>query len=229
MNDDRGVVLEARGLKKVFRTGGEELVVFEEVDLAVRQGTTVVIAGESGSGKSTLLSLLGTLDAPTDGRITFRGREITGRPESELLLFRGRTLGFIFQFHYLLKDFTALENVMMPAYITGASRAQAHERALRLLEEVGLSSRLSHFPVELSGGERQRVAVARALVNDPELILADEPTGNLDERNSLQVQELLFRLVRDHRTAMVLVTHAGELARSGDEHYVLEHRRLRAP
>jgi lipoprotein-releasing system ATP-binding protein len=227
MSDDRAVVLEATGLKKVFRTGGEDLVVFEEVDLAVRQGTTVVIAGESGSGKSTLLSLLGTLDAPSEGRISVRGREITGRPESELLLFRGRSLGFIFQFHYLLKDFTALENVMMPAHIAGVPRAQARARAERLLDEVALSGRLDHFPVQLSGGERQRVAVARALVNAPELILADEPTGNLDERNSLQVQELLFRLVRDHGTAMVLVTHAGELARSGDEHYVLEHRRLR--
>jgi len=227
MSERGEVLLEARGLKKVFRSGGEELVVFEQVDLTVRQGSAVVIAGQSGSGKSTLLSLLGSLDAPTEGRITFCGREISGRPESELLRFRGRSLGFVFQFHYLLKDFTALENVMMPAYVAGLSRSRARERALALLGEVGLAERGHHFPVQLSGGERQRVAVARALGNGPQLILADEPTGNLDERNSAQVQELLFSLVREHGAAMVLVTHAAELSRSGDEHYCLEHRRLR--
>jgi lipoprotein-releasing system ATP-binding protein len=129
----------------------------------------------------------------------------------------------------LLKDFTALENVMMPAYVAGVPRRQARERAAELLAEVGLAGRDRHFPGELSGGERQRVAVARALINRPQLILADEPTGNLDERNSLQVKELLFTLVREHGAAMVLVTHAAELARFGDEHYLLEHGRLRAP
>jgi lipoprotein-releasing system ATP-binding protein len=220
-------ILEVRGVCKEFRSGSEVLSVLDGVSLSVSEATTVIITGESGSGKSTLLQLLGGLDSVSAWSILFRGRDITRRSEGQLMEFRNQTLGFIFQFHYLLKDFTALENTMMPAAIAGLGRARALERARELLARVGLEAREGHYPVQLSGGERQRVAVARALMNDPELILADEPTGNLDERNSQAVQELLFGLVADFRKTMILVTHAAELCGRGDEHYVLEHRRLR--
>ncbi|MBN1837678.1 MAG: ABC transporter ATP-binding protein [Spirochaetales bacterium] len=220
-------VLEVREVRKVFRTGSEDLTVLAGVSFSVEAGSTVVITGESGCGKSTLLQLVGGLDTVSSGSIVFRGQEITRRSESQLMEFRNRTLGFIFQFHYLLKDFTALENVAMPAAIGGSPRVPALRRARELLARVGLAARAEHFPVELSGGERQRVAVARALMNDPELILADEPTGNLDERNSEAVQQLLFGLVRDYRKTMILVTHAAELSVRGDVQYLLEHGRLR--
>ncbi len=227
MSEQEARLLEVSGLKKVFRSGQEELTVFEEVSFAVREGTTVVISGESGSGKTTLLNLIGALEAASEGRILFHGEEMTGKSEEELIDFRCRRLGFIFQFHYLLKDLTALENVFVPALIAGYPVAAARRRAQELLGRVGLEWRLEHYPVQLSGGERQRVAVARALMNDPELILADEPTGNLDERNSRAIRELLFELVRAFGKTMILVTHAAELALAGDQHYLLEHHRLR--
>jgi lipoprotein-releasing system ATP-binding protein len=157
----------------------------------------------------------------------FNGFDITAQREENLIEFRSRQLGFIFQFHYLLKDLTALENVLVPALIARQPRARAGRRAQELLAQVGLTARSGHYPVQLSGGERQRVAVARALMNDPRLILADEPTGNLDERNSRAIQELLFELVRSYGKSMILVTHAAGLSERGDEHFLLEHRRLR--
>lgn len=220
-------LLRASGLRKVFRTGSEDLTVLDGVDLEVAQGSTVVIAGQSGSGKSTLLSLLGSLDEPTAGRILLQGEELTGRSEAELVEYRSRRLGFIFQLHFLMKDFTALENVLLPALIAGGGAAAARKRARQLLEQVGLADRGQHYPVQLSGGERQRVAVARALMNDPLLILADEPTGSLDERSSGQIRDLLFGLVAGYRKTMVLVTHSQELASRGEERYLLEHGRLR--
>jgi len=219
--------LNVRGVKKVFRSGNEDLVVFEEVSFTVPQGRTAVILGESGSGKTTLLNLIGALDSCTAGRILFNGFDITEQREENLIEFRSRQLGFIFQFHYLLKDLTALENVLIPALIVHAPRAQAGRRARELLAQVGLSDRMGHYPVQLSGGERQRVAVARALMNDPKLILADEPTGNLDERNSKAIQELLFALVRSYGKSMILVTHAADLSQLANEHFLLEHHRLR--
>lgn len=227
MSDPVASVLDVVGVKKVFRSGNEDLVVLEEVSFTVAQGGTAVILGESGSGKTTLLNLVGALDSCTAGRILFDGFDITAQREENLIEFRSRQLGFIFQFHYLLKDLTALENVLIPALILRTPRAQALSRARELLDQVGLSARTGHYPVQLSGGERQRVAVARALMNDPRLILADEPTGNLDERNSKAIQELLFELVGTYGKSMVLVTHAAELSRLGTEHFLLEHRRLR--
>jgi lipoprotein-releasing system ATP-binding protein len=227
MNDTVSRELEVQGVKKVFRSGQEDLVVFEEVSFIVPQGSTAVIRGESGSGKTTLLNLIGALDSCTAGRIVFAGLDITDQREENLIEFRSRQLGFIFQFHYLLKDFTALENVLIPALIARVPSAQAKRQAQELLAQVGLRGRSDHYPVQLSGGERQRVAVARALMNDPYLILADEPTGNLDERNSRAIQQLLFELVRRFGKSMILVTHAPDFARLGDEHYLLEHRRLR--
>lgn len=222
------ILLEVAGLKKVFRSGSEDLTVFAGVSFGVPEGRTVVISGESGSGKSTLLNLVGGLDSPTEGKILFGDADITRKRESELMDYRCRSLGFIFQLHYLLKDFTALENVLMPAYIAGLPATAARRRAEKLLGQVGLSSRREHYPVQLSGGERQRVAVARALMNDPQLILADEPTGNLDERNSGAVRELLFGLVSEYRKTMILVTHAAELAGAGDRRFLLEHGRLQS-
>jgi lipoprotein-releasing system ATP-binding protein len=227
MSESSDRLLDVRGVKKVFRSGREDLVVFRDVSFTVDAGRTVVIKGESGCGKTTLLNLIGALDSCTAGRILFRGFDITDQMEENLIEFRSAQIGFIFQFHYLLKDLTALENVLIPALIARMSRALARERARDLLYQVGLSERMDHYPVQLSGGERQRVAVARALMNNPHLILADEPTGNLDERNSLAVQELLFRLVETHGKAMILVTHAANLAGMGDEHYLLEHGTLR--
>jgi lipoprotein-releasing system ATP-binding protein len=219
--------LEIEGLRKVFRAGSEDLTVLDDVRLEVQEASTVVISGESGSGKSTLLHLIGGLDSPTAGRIRFQGTEITGLGEAELVDYRNRRLGFIFQLHYLLKDFTALENVFLPAAIAGAAGAASRRRAELLLEQVGLGGRRGHYPSELSGGERQRVAVARALMNDPQLILADEPTGSLDERSSAQIRDLLFGLVGEYRKTMILVTHSRELAAAGDRRLVLEHGRLR--
>jgi lipoprotein-releasing system ATP-binding protein len=221
-------LLEVEGLRKVFRAGSEQLTVLDGVCLAVEEASTVVIAGESGSGKSTLLHLIGGLDAPTAGRIRFGELEVAAAGEGELVEYRNRRLGFIFQLHYLLKDFSALENVLMPAAIAGAAGPAARRRAERLLEQVGLAARRRHYPLELSGGERQRVAVARALMNDPQLILADEPTGSLDEASAGQIRELLFGLVREYRKTMVLVTHSRELAEAGDRRLVLEHGRLRS-
>ena len=227
MSESVATVVDVRGVKKVFPSGTEDLVVFEEVSFSVSQGRTAVILGESGSGKTTLLNLIGALDSCTAGRILFDGLDITEQREENLIEFRSKQLGFIFQFHYLLKDLTALENVLIPALIARSPRTHAARRAEELLAKVGLTDRMSHYPVQLSGGERQRVAVARALMNDPRLILADEPTGNLDERNSRAIQELLFELVRSYGKSMILVTHAAEFSRLGDEHFLLEHRRLR--
>jgi lipoprotein-releasing system ATP-binding protein len=183
----------------------------------------VVITGESGSGKTTLLNLVAGLDAPSNGAILFEGTDLGGLSETELAVFRSRNLGFVFQFHYLMRDFTALENVMMPALIAGEAASRARERSTRLLMEVGLSDRADHYPPQLSGGEQQRVAVARALTNDPSIVLADEPTGNLDERNSTAVEDLLFELVGRHGVTLLMVTHDRRLAARGDRRLVLAH------
>jgi lipoprotein-releasing system ATP-binding protein len=181
----------------------------------------VAITGESGCGKSTLLNLVGGLDYPTAGRITVGDMEIAEMGEDELSRYRNRHVGFIFQFHFLLRDFTAVENVVMPAMVGGGRMARLRTRGERLLSEVGLSRRKDAYPHELSGGERQRVAVARALMNEPLLILADEPTGNLDEGNSAVVQDLLFGLVRTHGRTMILVTHDRGIAARADRRFAL--------
>ena len=193
------------------------------VDLEIDEGTSVVITGESGSGKTTLLNLVAGLDSPTGGRVLVDGTEITCLDETALAAFRGRTLGFVFQFHYLLRDFTALENVLMPAWIAGRGRGDATRQARTLLGDVGLGGKLARYPSELSGGERQRVAVARALVNDPRLVVADEPTGNLDERNSETVRDLLFDLVRRYGKTLLVATHDARLAARGDRTLRLAH------
>ena len=205
-------LLRASGLRKSFRTGEGSIEVLKGIDLTIGSGERLAILGASGVGKSTLLHILGTLDHPTQGRVEFRGEDLFAQDRAALARFRGRSLGFIFQFHHLLPEFNALENVMMPGLIGGRSRAQMRERAAGLLEEVGLEHRIQHPVGKLSGGERQRVAVARALVLEPELVLADEPTGNLDPKIGDQVLELLLEINRLHGTALVVVTHSPELA-----------------
>jgi lipoprotein-releasing system ATP-binding protein len=216
-------ILSIQSLKKNYQTGSETIQVLRDVNLSVDAGDTVVITGESGCGKTSLLSLIGGLDTPTEGQIFIEGREISGLSEEDLSDYRSKKIGFIFQFHFLLKDFTALENVMMPSYIVGEDHQEARKKAEELIGSVGLADRAHHYPVELSGGERQRIAVARALVNDPPIILADEPTGNLDEKNSKVVEDLLFELVQKYRKTLVMVTHDRALARLGDRHFELSH------
>jgi lipoprotein-releasing system ATP-binding protein len=210
-------VLEARGLRKqYFQEDGSELQILEGVDFAVSRGEAVAIVGASGAGKSTLLHLLGGLDRPTAGEVLLQGRDLAKLSERELATVRNEGIGFVFQFHHLLRDFTALENVMMPLLIRGTSRAEAAERARSLLNDVGLSQRVTHKSSQLSGGEQQRVAVARALANQPVVVIADEPSGNLDTHTGEQLHELFFRLRTDHGVAMVIATHNRDLAERAD-------------
>lgn len=203
-------------MTKEFAHGNGVLPVLRDVSLTLYEGEMVSIIGASGAGKSTLLHCLGTLDLPTRGQILFDGEDIVGLPPPELARFRNRTIGFVFQFHHLLPEFTALENVMMPLLIGGARIAAARPRAEELLGRVGLGARVRHKPGELSGGERQRCAVARALVTRPACVLGDEPTGNLDEKTAAQVYALMLELNREIGTSFVLVTHDRRLARTMD-------------
>jgi len=206
-------LVAVRDVHKSFIEGGSEIHVLRGINLELAEGERLAIVGESGVGKSTLLHILGTLDRPTRGQILFHGRELPLDDEPALCQFRNRQIGFIFQFHYLLPDFSALENVMFPALIQGVAETEAKAEAERLLDLVGLKDRVSHRPGKLSGGEQQRVAVARAVILKPKLVLADEPTGSLDLRIGEEVQELLFRLNAEHRIALVVATHNREFAK----------------
>lgn len=222
-----GVVLQCDGLAKTYAEGRLETPVFKDLDLSVREGETVAILGASGAGKSTLLHLLGGLDTPTSGEVHVAGQRMSGLSDAERGRLRNRALGFVYQFHHLLPEFTALENVMMPVLLGGMDIPEAETRARHLLDGVGLGHRLDHKPGELSGGERQRAAVARALVNRPACVLGDEPTGNLDEKTAATVFELMLSLNREQRTSLVLVTHDRRLARRLDRVLELHEGRLR--
>ncbi|MBI2089859.1 MAG: ABC transporter ATP-binding protein [Deltaproteobacteria bacterium] len=200
-------LLRVEDLHKSFVEGGEEIHVLRGLDLELGMGERVAIVGESGVGKSTLLHILGTLDRPSRGKVIFQDRELSGLSDEALSELRNREIGFVFQFHYLLPDFDALENVMLPALIQGWEWERARAAALKLLEAVGLKDRVSHRPGKLSGGEQQRVAVARSVILEPRLILADEPTGDLDPHTAEEVQELLFRLNEERGVALVVATH----------------------
>ena len=206
-------LLRVEGVSKSFRTGEGTIEVLRGAELCVREGERVAIVGQSGVGKSTLLHILGAIDHPSSGSVRFRGEDVFAKPSDELARFRNTSLGFVFQFHHLLPEFSALENVMMPGLLRGAEPARMRERAAAMLGEVGLAERLHHPIGKLSGGERQRVAVARALVLDPPLVLADEPTGNLDPATGDRVSDLLLRMNETRGTALVVVTHNESLAR----------------
>jgi lipoprotein-releasing system ATP-binding protein len=207
-------IVVARNVKKSFRHMGRTLEVLRGIDLEIGDGEMVGIVGPSGAGKSTLLHCIGTLDVPTAGSIRIAGEEVTALAPSRLAELRNRTIGFVFQFHHLLPEFNALENVLMPGMVQGRSRRELETRATALLEEVGLKERALHRPGELSGGEQQRVALARALMLEPKLLLADEPTGNLDSATSVQIHDLFFGINQQRHTTIIVVTHNLALAAS---------------
>jgi lipoprotein-releasing system ATP-binding protein len=216
MNNHAPILLEIKNLTKHFTLNFHHIEVLRGINLTVRQGEFLSIMGASGVGKSTLLHLLGALDLPTSGEIFFEGKDITRLGESALADFRNKKVGFVFQFHHLLPEFTAMENAAMPAIIQGISKKESLGLAKEMLEEVGLGKRLEHKPGELSGGEQQRVAVARALLLHPALVLADEPTGNLDSRTSMEVFHLLQKLNKERNVTFILVTHNEKIGAGGD-------------
>jgi len=220
-------VLEAYDIAKTYRGGdGSTLHILNGVNLSVKRGEMIAIVGESGAGKSTLLHIIGALDRPTRGYVLIGGEPINDRSDDELAVIRNRKVGFVFQYHHLLREFSALENVMMPLRIAGATVPKAQSRAEELLSRVGLSGRMHHRPSELSGGEQQRTAVARALAVDPAVVLADEPTGNLDHRNGDRLHEVFAQLARDLEIGLVVVTHNRSLAARADRALLLEDGRL---
>lgn len=216
MND---IIVETNDLYKTYRSGNRQVEVLKSIDLVICKGEFVTISGASGVGKSTLLHILGLLDEPTSGKVFFHGSDTKSFNERKRSTLRNRSFGFVFQFFNLLPEFSAVENVLLPALMDkGGSIAQKKQRAQSLLESVGMGHRLTHKPSELSGGEQQRVAIARSLMNSPDVILADEPTGNLDRQSGTEVTNLLRKLNADHNQTIVLVTHNSELARIGSRH-----------
>jgi len=227
MNDEQSVKLvRVANIVKNYLSGAETLHILKGINFEMNEGESAAIKGISGSGKSTFLNIIGGLDHTDEGQVFVGNDEITSLSEKELSIYRQKRVGFIFQFHYLLKDFTALENVMLPAYIAGMKKKDALERAKALLADINLEDRKSHFPSQLSGGERQRVAVARSMVNDPALILADEPTGNLDPQNSEVVTQLLYESAKKWKKTLIVVTHDVKVAGAASTHYILENGQL---
>lgn len=226
MSDAADNVIRIRNLEKTYSTQSETLTILRNLDLDIERGSKVVIVGESGSGKSTFLNIVGGLDRATAGTVFVGPYEVTSLDERQISEYRSKYLGLVFQFHYLLKDFSALENVFLPAYMAGTAKKEAIEKASSLLADVGLEGRFNHLPSELSGGERQRVAVARALVNSPDVILADEPTGNLDPSNAAMIGNLLFSMTDKYNKTLILVTHDMNLASKGEHIYSIKDGRL---
>ncbi|MDD2297319.1 MAG: ABC transporter ATP-binding protein [Sphaerochaetaceae bacterium] len=219
-------LLRFESVTKTYISGESRLVILEDLDLSVPSGTSVAITGKSGSGKSTLLNLAGGLDKPTAGSVLFLGRNVGKMHDKALSAFRNRHIGFVFQSHILLEDFNALENVCVPALIRGDGRQATIQRATQLLKRVGLADRLDHRPQKLSGGERQRVAICRALINQPDLIIADEPTGSLDEASASDIETLLLEMVKEEGRTLLLVTHNPLLAARCSSVYLLQNRQL---
>jgi lipoprotein releasing system ATP-binding protein len=216
------VIIKAVNLWKVYKSEGEEVQALKGVNLELKAGEFSLLMGASGSGKSTLLHILGTLDRPTKGKVLYKGKELFKLPERELLTFRNKKVGFVFQFHYLINELNLLENVMVPLLIGNVKVEEAEKKAKELLKAVGLGHRLSHRPFEVSGGEKQRAAVARALVNDPEVVLADEPTGNLDSQTAKSVLSLMRELNRAYGTTFLIATHNRELESFADNIYFIK-------
>ena len=219
-------IITINQLEKTYVSKGETLTILKDLSLLVPEGQKVIVVGESASGKSTLLNIIAGIDSATKGTVIAGDWNISELKEKDLTDYRANFLGLVFQFHYLLKDFTALENVFLPAYMKGLGKKEAIEKAKVLLEDVGLADRMTHLPNELSGGERQRVAVARALINNPKLILADEPTGNLDPANATMISDLLFSMVEKHKKTLILVTHDSKIAQKGDVCYSIKDGKL---
>ena len=216
-------VVKLENLTKKFKSGDEIITVLDDLSISFKRGSKIIVTGDSGSGKSTMLNLIAGLESPTSGIISAGDYRLDKMSETQLASFRKEYVGLVFQFHYLLKDFNALENIMLPARMCGVPYLKAKKDAIELIESVGLKDRFKHYPMQLSGGERQRVAVARALINKPDILLADEPTGNLDEQNSAIIEELLFSIVAEFNTTLILVTHDKTLSSHGDIHYHLKH------
>lgn len=225
-------ILTIKNLEKIYETDSEKLTVLKGLNLNVEEGAKIAVVGESGSGKSTLLNIIAGIDNASSGSVTAGNSKtgewnVTSLSEAKMAEYRSNFIGLIFQFHYLLKDFTALENVYMPALIAGMSKKEAMGRASGLLDDVGVADRAGHLPSQLSGGERQRVAAARALINDPTLILADEPTGNLDPANAQKIGDLLFSMADKYKKTLILVTHDMNLAAKGDRQLRIVEGRLK--
>jgi lipoprotein-releasing system ATP-binding protein len=225
---DADILVRVNGVVKDYVSGAETLHILRGISLSLVRGETAAVTGQSGSGKSTLLNILGGLDRGDAGTVTVGGTELSSLSEGALTSYRRKQVGFIFQFHYLLKDFTALENVMLPAYIAGMKKKEALEKARALLTDLRLDGRVGHYPSQLSGGERQRVAVARSMVNDPDMVLADEPTGNLDPDNSAMVAELLYGSAQKWGKTLIVVTHDEKVAGRARNRYTLEAGQLTA-
>lgn len=221
------IVIEAQGISKRYDEAAQSLCIFEHLDFELRQGESVGIVGSSGAGKTTLLNMLGGLDAPSAGHIKLCGIDLARCSDRSITQLRNQHLGFVYQFHHLLAEFSALENVAMPLYIAGVKRRLANQRAADLLDRVGLAQRSEHKPSQLSGGERQRVAIARALVNDPQCVLMDEPTGNLDEQTAHNIQHVMLELTQQFQTSFVVVTHDVPLAKRMDRVLLLEQGQLK--
>jgi lipoprotein-releasing system ATP-binding protein len=221
-----GIILSASDIRREFRTPETILPVLKGVSLEVRRREAVAVTGASGVGKSTLLHILGGLDRPTAGEVKIRDVSLAGKSEADLARFRTTNIGFVFQFHYLLEDFSALENVAIPMILAGKSRAAARRRGELLLSQVGLKDRKGHRPRQLSGGEQQRVAVARALANEPDIVLADEPSGNLDTATGRRLHDLLFQIKSENGTTFLIATHNEELARQCDRRFLMAEGRM---
>lgn len=227
MNSATQGLIELHNVSKSFYSATERIQLFDALDLTIVEGTTISITGDSGCGKSTLLNIIAGLETPSGGTIRAGCYSVHDLDERMASAYRSEFLGLVFQFHYLLKDFTALENVMLPAWMTGIKKKEAQSRAEKLLADVGLEHRMHHYPSQMSGGERQRAAVARALVNEPSLVLADEPTGNLDPGNAALIRDLLFSVVKKYGKTLILVTHDREMAMLADTAYRLQEGTLR--
>jgi len=219
-------LLDVQGLERTFSQGGEKLTVLKDLSLSIEKGEMVALVGPSGAGKSTLLQMIGLLDSPTSGSIVINGQRVTGQNENQRTMLRREFIGFVYQFHYLLPEFSAIENVELPQMIAGKSKAEAREHSEKLLKALGLGHRLDHRPARLSGGEQQRVAIARALANSPKLLLADEPTGNLDPHTASDVFEILVELVKTTGIGAIVATHNLDLAEKMDRIFELKGGRL---
>ena len=215
------IIIQCQNISQIFKDGNTTIPVLDQIDFEIKHGENIAIMGASGAGKSTLLQLLGGLDKPTEGKVTIKGVDVSSINAKKLGLLRNQYLGFVYQFHHLLPEFSALENVMMPLLIAKHSKSNAKETALKLLDRVGLAKRVKHRPGQMSGGERQRAAIARAMVTNPACILADEPTGNLDETTATIVMDLMLNLTQDQKNGMIVVTHDKSLANKMNKTYEL--------